>query len=92
MGQFCNWGGSGWRLTFSDFVDCDGVEVYGLGVWAQCSASVAEEVFTNLGLPGLLEVCVVSVSTASRLIELNDGDGIIVRGLVAIKAADHVTM
>jgi hypothetical protein len=39
-----------------------------------------------------LEVGVVSVSTASRLIELNDGDGVIVRGLVAIKAADHVTM
>ena len=52
-------------LTFSDLIDCDRAKVYSLGVRAQCSTFVTEEVLADLGLACLVEINVIAVSTAT---------------------------
>lgn len=58
----------------------------------QGSPLVTKEILSDLSLPRLSQIGVIAVGAAAGFIQLDDCDRVVVRGLLAVEAADHVAV
>ena len=76
--------------TFSSPVDNNLVEVHLLCVRAQRNFRITKEIFSDLRLPELLEIGLIPVDTAARLVKFDDSYNIVHACFLAIEASHHV--